>query len=99
MVGVIHVTPFDAGHTAASRFVRLATISVVLSEAAFNYLKITWVCSFGVYELFPKPLGGNTSAFSECREFRPDNVGIDRGLSYPSSVSAITAGDYVLPSD
>jgi hypothetical protein len=47
----------------------------------------------GGYELFPKPLGGDTSAFSECREFRPDDVRIDRGLSYPSSVSAITAGD------
>ena len=59
-----------------------------------DFFKITWVCSFGVYELFPKPLGGNTSAFSECREFRPDDVRIDRGLSYlspyPQSLPAIT---------
>ena len=55
--------------------------------------------SLGAYELFPTPLGGDTSAFSECREFRPDNVRIDGGLSDPSSVSAIAAGNYVLPSN
>ena len=55
--------------------------------------------SLGAYELFPKPLAGDTSAFSECPEFRPDKVRIDGGLSYPSSVSAIAAGNYVLPSN
>jgi hypothetical protein len=55
--------------------------------------------SLGAYELFPKPLAGDTSAFSECPEFRPDKVRINGGLSYPSSVSAIAAGNYVLPSN
>lgn len=35
----------------------------------------------------------------ECREFRPDDVRIDCGLSDPSPIPAIAAGDYVLSSN
>jgi hypothetical protein len=51
------------------------------------------------FELLPKSPSGDRRTLGEDREFRPDDVRINRSLPYPSPIPTITAGDYVLPTD
>ena len=47
----------------------------------------------------PEFARGEAGAFRHGREFRPNDGGIDRGLTNPGAVAAIAAGDDVLASD
>jgi hypothetical protein len=45
----------------------------------------------------PEPPARDPRALGQRGQFRPDDVRIDGGLTDPGAVTAIAAGDYVLP--
>src|SRR6476661_500577 len=49
--------------------------------------------------VLPELAGGDASAFGHRGHLRPDDVGIDRGLSDPCAEAAVAPGDHVFPAD
>src|ERR1700722_17409849 len=68
-----------------------------LSKSERPWIQIAGLGSVAIEPaLSPEPLARDASALGQRREFRPDNVRVDRGLADPCSVPAVASRDHIL---